>query len=762
MEENCGDMAASARESLDAGRLEEAASTAQAVLEREPENKVALLVMGDAALIARKPNVALPLYSRLIDLDPEMGLAHLGLGRAYRAMDKVKPAISHLETAVRLMPGDVEARFQLAGALVEAGRSEEALFHLDQAERLAPDLPEIPAFAAFILAGMGGVEAAVSRYEAALSVKPTAEIHSAFAGLLASRGRWDEAILHYEAAVALNPENAQAWNNLSGPLKLRGRLKESVAALRKAVALDPGNAIIRNNLALSLRLEEGCSEAIEHVQKAILLKPDFADAHVNLGYILNLLGQHDGAVQAISRALAMEPSNPMIHGALGHVLNAMGDNKGAVEAFRRSLELDPSSALVRSNLLMTLCYAEDVSPEKLFEEHGRWGEIQEAPFLGKPVQHGNEADPEKRIVLGYVSPDFRVHSVSYFFEPVAACHDHGKFEVILYDNQLHGDAVTERLKGMADKWRPIRGLSDDEAAAQVRADGVDILVDLAGHSADNRLGVFARKPAPVQVTWIGYPNTTGLKAMDWRFTDQVADPPGLCDRLHTERLYRLPYGFLCFRPPDEAPEVTPLAARLPGQALFGCFNNHSKISDTTIALWAKILKAMPLSLMVVKNRSMDDAKARDELIRRFACEGIEEGRLKLLGRIPGRGGHLAAYNLIDIALDTFPYSGTATTCESLWMGTPVVTLAGQTHVSRVSASLLTHLGLEDLVAETGEDYVAKALALAQEPERIALLRLTLRDRLKACPMLNAKLFTRSVEEAYGAMWRAWCRSAQAT
>jgi protein O-GlcNAc transferase len=759
MNERLGDMTAKARESLTAGRIEEAFAAAQQVLAQDSLNINALLVMADAALITRKPNMAMPLYSQVIELAPHEGMAQLGLGRSYRAMDKARLALPHLEKAVQLLPDEVEARFQLAGVLAELGQSEEALAQLDQAGRLAPDLPEIPAFAAFVLAGMGNVEAAILRYEAALAIKPAADVHTAFAGLLAAQGRLDEAILQYEKAVALNPGSAQTWNNLSGPLKLRGRLKECVAALRKAVALDPGNAVIRNNLALALRLEEGCAEAIDQVQKAILLKPDFADAYVNLGYILNLQGQHDGAVQAMARACAIEPQNPMVHGALGHVLNAMGDNKAAIEAFHRSLELDPASALVRSNLLMTLCYAEDEPPERLFLEHRTWGDIQEAPFRERPAVHANPKNPEKRLAVGYVSPDFRVHSVSYFFEPVAAQHDHGPFEIFLYDNQLHGDALTERLKGVADAWRPIRGLSDDEAARLVRQDGIDILVDLAGHSADNRLGLFARKPAPVQATWIGYPNTTGLQAIDWRFTDAVADPPGLADRLHTERLWRLPHGFLCFQPPEEAPEVTPLAPRLPGQALFGCFNNQSKISDATIALWTAILKEMPGSLMVVKNRAMDDAKARAEVARRFARHGIAEERIKTMGRIPGRGGHLAAYNLIDIALDTYPYSGTATTCESLWMGTPVVTLAGETHVSRVSASLLIHLGLDELVAGSEAEYVAKAVALAREPERIALLRLTLRDRLSTSPMLDSRLFTRSVEEAYRAMWREWCGKA---
>lgn len=746
-----------AKDLFDQGKVMEAHDLIAPLLEADPNHPGLLSLMGRIALAVMKPNIALPMLERALALAPDDGDAQLALGRALRALDKPKEARTHLEAAARLLPQDADAHFQLAQLLEGEGSLDAAFSHYEAARAIAPDLPAIPAAMAALRQRQGRIDEAESLYREALALKPQAEIHTAFAGLLAGLGRLDEAILEFEAAVALDPDNPQAWNNLSGPLKLRGRLKDCVAALRKAVALAPGNALIHNNLALALRLEEGCSEALNHAQLAIQLKPNYADAYVNLGYILNLLGQHQAAVQAMEKAVVIDPKNAVHHGALGHVLNGQGAVEAAIAAFRKSLETDPSSALVRSNLLMTLCYSTEISTDDLFLEHRKFGEVQEKN-LARPVSYPNAKEPERRLKLGYVSPDFRTHSVSYFFEPVLAAHDRGAVEVFLYANHLHGDAVSARLKSMADHWREIRGLSDDEAFGLIQRDGIDILVDLAGHSADNRLLLMARKPAPIQGTWIGYPNTTGLSAVDFRFTDAVADPVGDCDKWHTERLIRLPDGFLCFRPPEDAPEVLPLKPRQMGQCVFGCFNNHAKVSPYVAALWAEILKALPESVLMVKNRSMDDPRARGEILERFAGLGISPERVKTVGRIPGRGSHLGAYNLIDISLDTHPYSGTATTCESLWMGTPVLTLAGLTHVSRVSASLLHRVGLDDLVAATPEDYVAKAVALALDHDRLACLRLELRDRLHASPLLDQRRFAGNVEAAYRDLWRDYCAS----
>ncbi|MBF0270212.1 MAG: tetratricopeptide repeat protein [Alphaproteobacteria bacterium] len=739
------------------GKVEEAYDLAASLQGGHADDPGLLSLMGRLALATLKPNIAAPMLERALAANPDDGQAQLALGRSLRAMDRSFDARKHLEAAVRLLPQDADAHFQLAELLEGEGDAELASRHYQAARALAPDLAAIPAALARLRAGQGDRQAAERLYLEAIALNPAAEIHTAYAGLLAGQGQIDAAIAQFEAAVAQDPKNPQAWNNLSGPLKLRGRLKECLAALRKAVALAPGNALIHNNLALALRLEEGAVEALEHAKLAISLKPDYADAYLNLGYILNLLGQHEAAVTALHRAIAIDPGNAIYHGALGHALNGQGAVEDAILAFRRSLEIDPSSALVRSNLLMTLCYSTDMPPEDLFAEHKRFNDIHQSKI--PPAPHANARDPAKRLRVGYVSPDFRTHSVSYFFEPVLAGHDRNAVELFLYANHLHGDAVSDRLRKMADHWREIRGLTDVEADALIRSDGIDILVDLAGHSADNRLPLMARKPAPIQGSWIGYPNTTGLSAIDFRFTDAIADPPGQSDAWHTEKLIRLAGGFLCFRPPEEAPNIEPIKPRGLGQAVFGCFNNHAKVSPYVTRLWADLLKELPEAVLMLKNRSMDDPRARAEILDRFASNGIDPQRIKTVGRIPGRGGHLAAYNLVDISLDTHPYSGTATTCESLWMGTPVVTLAGPTHVSRVSASLLHRVGLDDLVAASPEEYVLKAVSLALDHARLQELRQTLRARLQASPLLNAKACAENVEAAYRRLWVDWCAAA---
>lgn len=743
-----------AKDLLAQGKIEQAHALAAPLFENDPDNPELAALMGCLALAILKPNIAAPLLARAVAANPKDGQAQLALGRACRALDRMAEAREALTIAVALLPQEADAHFQLGELLEGSGEYEAARRHYQAARDLAPDLAAIPASMARLAQMQGRVDEAEILYGEALALKPSAEIHTSFAGLLAGLGRLDESIAQYQAAVALDPGNPQAWNNLSGPLKLRGRLQECVAALKKAVAQAPGNALIHNNLALALRLEEGCAEALTHAQLAISLKPDYADAYVNLGYILNLLGQHEAAVEAIKRAVAIEPRNAIYHGALGHVLNGQGAVEAAVASFRHSLDLDPSSSLVRSNLLMTLCYSPDIAPEDLFAEHKRFGEIHEPQT--PPAPHAHARDSNKRLRVGYVSPDFRTHSVSYFFEPVLAAHDPAQVETYLYANLLHGDAVTERLKGMADRWRDIRGLSDAEAEALIRQDGIDILVDLAGHSADNRLLLMARKPAPIQGTWIGYPNTTGLRNIDFRLTDVIADPPGACDGWHTEKLVRLDGGFLCFRPPEEAPDIEPIKPRAFGQAIFGSFNNQAKVSRVCVELWAIILKELPESMLVIKNRSMDDPRARSQILEHFEEQGIDPARVKTVGRIPGRGGHLAAYNLVDVALDTHPYSGTATTCESLWMGTPVVTLAGATHVSRVSASILARVGLDDLVATKSEDYVLKAVTLALDHQRLSALRQSLRPSLEASSLLDAKRLAGEVEEAYRRLWANDC------
>jgi predicted O-linked N-acetylglucosamine transferase (SPINDLY family) len=433
-----------------------------------------------------------------------------------------------------------------------------------------------------------------------------------------------------------------------------------------------------------------------------------------------------------------------------------------MQSLMRALELDPELGKDEALLQLTLFLVLN-GPDGAAQSHQlacRWNALTAAHLKEAIVPHANTREADRRLRIGYVSPDFRMHPVSYFIESVLMAHDRSKFEVTCYAELAHDpDVVTERLKNQADRWCDTTRMSDDELAACVRADQIDILVDLAGHTGHNRLLVFARKPAPVQVSWIGYPATTGLDTIDWRLTDAIADPPGLTEKFHTEKLWRLPGPFLCFSPQADAPAVSEPPYKRNGFVSFGCFNNGSKIRDPVLAVWARVIKGLSGSRIVVKNRTLSDAVFRKELRDRFRAAGGDPAALVLHGFEPTPTAHLALYAEVDIALDTFPYNGTTTTCEALWMGVPVVTLAGDSHVSRVGVSLLTNAGLGDLVAHTEDEYVSILMTLAGDHERREKLRRSLRDQMLNSPIGDAPLFTRHLEGAYRAMWRQWCDSA---
>jgi predicted O-linked N-acetylglucosamine transferase (SPINDLY family) len=357
------------------------------------------------------------------------------------------------------------------------------------------------------------------------------------------------------------------------------------------------------------------------------------------------------------------------------------------------------------------------------------------------------------LTIGYVSADFMAHPVAYFMGALLAAHDRRRFRVICYASVRGPDAVTRQVRKVAPEWRDVAHLGDEKLATLIAEDGVDILVDLGGHTASSRLTMFALKPAPVQVSYLGYPNTTGLAAIDYRLTDAWADPPGLTDRWHTEQLIRLPGGFLSYTPPANLPDVAPLPAASNGFVTFGSYNNFAKTSQSTIALWTAVLDAVPNSRLLLKASFLDDPGTAAEIIALFAAAGSDPQRITLRGRTRGHLDHIRSYGALDIALDPHPYNGTTTTCEALWMGVPVLTLAGDRHSSRVGTSILTAAGLDDFIAVSPEDYVARARSLSSDLQGLASLRLRLREQVAASPLADPKRLARAIEAAYLRLWR---------
>lgn len=601
-------------------------------------------------------------------------------------------------------------------------------------------------------------DAAMEHYRIAIDLKPDlANPHNNLGNIFREKGQLSQAMECYQKALQLHPNFVEAYTNLGNAMTDQGSLKQAIVCYQKALAINPGNAELHCNLGNVLLTQGQLSQAMECYQKALQLSPDLVGAWNNLGTIYKQKDQLSQAMECCQKALQLLPDLVEAWNNLGLALSEQGRIEEGLANLRHALKIQPDYMLSHSNLLLVNHYQDNLETETIFAEHLGWAERFLATHPSPIKAHGNDASPGRRLRIGYVSADFRLHSVAYFVEPVLAAHDHERFEVFCYSDVQSPDSVTQHLQGLVDQWRVIFKKSDEEAEALIRDDQIDILIDLSGHTGDNRMPLFSRKPAPVQVTWIGYPNTTGLPAMDYRLTDLWADPPGLTERWHTEQLVRLPYGFLCYGPAQNTPAIADPPCAKSGYITFGSFNNRPKITPDVVALWAKIMQKLPESRLLLKAKALKDEKTRCDLEELFAQNGIPSARLDLSEATLSPLEHLRLYGRVDVALDTFPYNGTTTTCEALWMGVPVIVLTGDRHVSRVGVSLLSNLGLTELIAESAEEYLDKAVQLARDPQYLTYLRHNLRTIMRDSILTRAPLFTRSLETAYRSMWQQWCR-----
>jgi len=567
-------------------------------------------------------------------------------------------------------------------------------------------------------------------------------------------GRLADAEKGYRLILEQFPEHADSVHLLGVIALQTGHLEPALGLVQRAVDLQPGGAIYRSNLGQVLEQLGRLDEAESAYRSAISLDAECVEAMNNLGRLLQGQDHLTEAESLFRAAIELSPEYAEPHTNIGNLLKDRGDVDGAVAAFRRAIELRPDISMLHSNLLLTLHYRPDYSAVDLAREHKQWAERHVSPLANNRKPHANDPKPDRRLRIGYVSPDFRDHAVARFMLPLLKNHNRDEVQVFGYADVPQPDSITHELREHCDRWRDIAAMSDATLANTVRTDGIDILIDLAAHSGRNRLLAFALKPAPVQLTYLAYCSTTGVDAIDYRLTDRFFDPPDTDLTVYSECSIYLPHCYWCYSPPALASGDMPPTGRLPGPPTFGCLNNFAKVSDTALELWIQLLQRVPKSRLLLYARGSDH---RDRVRGFMQRAGLADTRVTFVDRQPF-DDYLQTFREIDVALDPYPCNGGTTTCDALWMGVPVVSLAGDTAVSRAGSSLLSNLGLEYLVADSEADYINIAADLLESPEALAQLRSELRDRLEASPIMNLPLFVRDLEAAFRKMWRDWCHS----
>ncbi len=631
---------------------------------------------------------------------------------------------------------------------IQAGQWAHAISLCEALLESEPELVDAHYYLAAIHQHRGDADAAIRCYRQVVHLNGT---HTGalnnLGTLLEEKGDLDGAATYYAAAVQSAPNDVLANYNHGRLLRRAGSPADAIRHLELASRGDPGNPTILRELALCAKSLGQLTDAMNAIQMAIGRAPTDPELHNLHGNILQAQGKLGAALDAYQKSLALKPDLANTYNNAGTALIARGDVTQALEYYRKALELRPGWPEAQSNILLAENYITE-DARRLYELHRTYRATPPESLHPAPP-----AIPRKRgkIRVGYISPDFRFHSVTHFMRGLISQHDSNKFDIICFSDTATEDAMTMELKGYASEWHQIYGQSNEMVAKRIRQSGIDILVDLAGHTACNRLPVFALQAAPVQASYLGYPNTTGVPEIQYRITDGWTDPPGLTDAYHTETLIRLPRCFLSYTAPHDSPEPGSPPGNETVMITFGSFNVIAKISPQCIEAWCQILTRVPASRLLLKSAGLQDDETQKRLLARFTRHGIAAERIILAPRSPDFRSHMERYGDVDIALDTYPYNGTTTTCEALWMGVPVVTIRGTRHASRVSATLLEHTGLQYLAANSIQEYTDIAVSLANSPEQLLDIRKTTRRKMQNGPLCDSTSLARAIESAYLSM-----------
>lgn len=705
---------------------------------------------------------AVDLYEKALAANPRSFEVLLNLAAAQENLARMDEAVESLRRAVAIDPGDGRACNLLGSALLRIDRALEAASYFGRACDLNPTDANLVFSQGLAWQAAKKYDAASQCYRQATALKPDfAEAYCNLGVIERQNQHTNSAIAYFERAIHVKPDFADAFCNLANAQQAAGDLELAEKNYQTALRLKPDFAIAHCNLGTVFQSKGLLEAAKEKYLHALTLEPQLHDAHTNLGVLLATTRNFEDSLRSFQRALAIKPDFVPAHVNLGNVLKDIGQVEESLASFRRALAIDPKHLQARSNLLFVLNYLNEQSGEKMLEEARIFGAIV-AEVATTYVTWEIERNTEKALRVGLVSGDLCNHPVGYFLVGVLQAlskTQSGALVVHGYPSRSSSDETSQRIQGLCAEWKPAIGLSDREFARVIHADKIDILIDLSGHTANSRLPVFAWKPAPLQVSWLGYFATTGVSEVDYF----IADPWTLQisqEVFFTEKIWRLPDTRLCFTAPEFDVAISPLPAMADGHITFGCFNNLTKVNDAVVDVWVRILLAEPTSKLFLKSQQAGEPAQRDKLLRRFMERGIPSQRLILEDYGP-REQYLAAYQRVDISLDPFPYPGGTTTAEALWMGIPVLTLAGETFISRQGVGLMMNAGLIEWVASDPEDYVRKALDHARDIPALAKLRAGLRQRVLACPVFDAHRFAANFEKALRSMWRTWCASESA-
>lgn len=706
----------------------------------------------------RELDRAVKLYRKSIENDPASADVYYHLGMERLEAGEFVEAAAGFEHALSVRPDWLDAAEKLSEAYLHGEKPDRAIHILEQLTVLSPTRKSARLLLAECRLKQGELAEAAQQFEAAIGIDDKdADLHYRLGRTQLLRGDLRRAEECLGIALALDPDHKAAWNDRGAALLNMGRTEDARRHFEEALTRDPQDPDALGNLGLVYLLANELNASAEICRRAIQSNPANAFANNILGNVLRAQGKLQEAVQAFQQALQVNAAYTEAHNNLALSYHSQGQVEEAVSHYRRAMELRTDCTTSHSNLLHSMHYLPDNDLDAHFREHLNWAEAHGQFEL--PTEYSNTPALERKLRVGYVSPDFRRHPVGLFIEPILAGHDPAQIETYCYSGAATPDEVTRGIENRVHCFRVINWLNNDEIAKQIAADGIDILVDLAGHTANNRLTVFARKPAPIQMSYLGYGGTTGLKAVDYRLTDEIADPSGEPCR-HSEQLIRLKSGLLCYAPESDLPTVQPPPALANGYVTFGSFNNPTKVNERTAEVWARLMHELPNARLILKYPSLGDSGTSDRCMRLFTAHGISRDRIKILGGKRPRADHFAAYGEIDIMLDTFPYSGSTTTCESLWMGVPVIALRGQSYVGRISAGILSTIGIRELITESTDEYIQRALQLAASTDQLAAIRSSLRKTMQASPLCDSAAYTHEIETVYRDVWRQWCQEQQ--